>query len=41
VDQEAFDDFLMMTAVQFILREYKVSLLVVRLDTEEIVQWID
>jgi heme/copper-type cytochrome/quinol oxidase subunit 1 len=41
VDEEAYDNFLTMHAVQLILREYKVSLLVVRLDIEEILQWID
>jgi hypothetical protein len=41
VDEEVFESFLTMTSIQLILREYRVRLLVVRLDAEEIVRWID
>ncbi len=40
IGQKTFEDFFQQSAIQFVLKTYQVSLLIVDLEQEEIMQWI-
>ncbi len=40
IGQKIYEDFFQKVAIQYIIKKYKILLLVINLDQEEIIQWI-